>query len=58
MRSRVDLTSYVDVKAQAREIQKHLKGEKALMPPINDGGPWPEEWIALFDRWIEERMPE
>jgi len=24
------------------------------MPPANAGGPWPEEWIALFKRWIRD----
>jgi hypothetical protein len=24
------------------------------MPPPNTGGPWPPEWIALFDRWVSE----
>ena len=22
------------------------------MPPTNVGGPWPDEWVALFERWI------
>jgi hypothetical protein len=27
-----------------------------VMPPPNEGGPWPPEWIALFERWITEGM--
>jgi hypothetical protein len=27
-----------------------------VMPPPNEGGPWPAEWIALFERWINEGM--
>lgn len=22
------------------------------MPPVGIGGPWPEEWVALFRRWM------
>jgi hypothetical protein len=22
------------------------------MPPRDDGGPWPDEWIGLFQRWV------
>ncbi|WP_422358853.1 hypothetical protein [Reichenbachiella sp.] len=24
------------------------------MPPNNNAGPWPEEWIDLYRRWIDE----
>ena len=58
MRPYVDLTDYIDVKAQSKEILKRLKGEKTLMPPIDNDGPWPEEWIALFARWRAEGMPK
>lgn len=24
----------------------------ADMPPVSHGGPWPEEWVAIFRRWM------
>jgi len=30
-------------------FQRWIRGH---MPPANAGGPWPDEWIALFDRWV------
>jgi hypothetical protein len=27
------------------------------MPPRSTGGPWPDEWIALFKRWTEANCP-
>ena len=27
------------------------------MPPAATGGPWPEEWVALFKRWTEAGCP-
>lgn len=54
-----DLSDYDDVKNFSEEILKSLKGleGRRVMPPIEDGGPWPEEWIALFERWIAEGYP-
>ncbi len=53
-----DLSSYDDVKANSEEILGRLKGATdAVMPPIANDGPWPEEWIALFKRWIDEKHP-
>ncbi len=57
MRPYVDLTDYIDVKASAAEILNRLKSEDTTMPPVADDGPWPEEWIALFERWIDESTP-
>ena len=48
---------YIDVKANAAEILKRLKSEDRTMPPVADDGPWPEEWITLFERWINEGTP-
>ncbi|MEL6562302.1 MAG: hypothetical protein AAFQ94_29285 [Bacteroidota bacterium] len=41
------------------KIQKYLKGEgsRPVMPPVYYGGPWPDEWVSLFDRWVEEGCP-
>jgi hypothetical protein len=46
----VDLWDYETVVAQADEVLARLEAD---MPPVNSGGPWPEEWIALFRRWTE-----
>jgi hypothetical protein len=32
----------------------------SYMPPSTSGGPWPEEWLALYKRWLDEgakRLP-
>ena len=50
-----DLANYDEVKAASDEILKCLKGEgRLVMPPEEEGGPWPAEWITLFERWINE----
>ena len=48
---RIDLFDYAQVVERSRTgvFQNWLRGH---MPPVNAGGPWPEEWIALFDRWV------
>jgi hypothetical protein len=50
-------TSYDQVKAQAARILSRLKNEDDPMPPADEGGPWPQEWITLFERWITEGFP-
>ena len=54
-----DLTDYETVKEYGQEILLCLRGEdnRDRMPPISEGGPWPEEWIALLERWIIEGHP-
>ena len=53
-----DLTKYDDVVANSRDILSCLKGEgRSRMPPVTQAGPWPNEWIALFNRWIDEGHP-
>jgi len=48
-----DLSNYDDVKTNAADILKRLKGIGGLvMPPPVDGGPWPASRIALFESWI------
>ena len=41
-------------------ILNHLKAADPgnVMPPPNEGGPWPPEWIALFERWINEGLKQ
>lgn len=50
MTFKVDLWDADDVAAKSRKILRRLQTD---MPPVDVGGPWPDEWIALFNRWIE-----
>lgn len=47
---RIDLADYDQVKNGYQKIADYLAGGSP-MPPIDSGGPWPQEWIALFARW-------
>jgi hypothetical protein len=47
----LDLSSYENVKAKATAIYATL--EDGSMPC---DGPWPEEQVALFKRWMDEGM--
>ena len=55
----VDLASFTEVSSRSAVILAHLEGigGSALMPPASTTGPWPEEWISLFRRWIAEGCP-
>lgn len=55
MRVQIDLSDYDQIVNNADRLLLHLKGERghALMPPLNSGGPWPDEWVRLFQRWME-----
>lgn len=44
----MDLWNYDDVVAHADEILNRVAAD---MPPADWGGPWPAEWVALFQRW-------
>lgn len=46
-----DLKKYEDVKLWSTKIAKRL-GDKTM--PAGNTGPWPDEWIALFQRWVDE----
>lgn len=48
----LDLSDYNTVKGKARNILEWLKSSSP-MPTRSTGGPWPPEWIALFERWME-----
>ena len=50
-----DLTDYGVVSTSAQTILRELRGSSP-MPTESTGGPWPQEWIDLFARWIEEGM--
>jgi hypothetical protein len=47
-----DLWSYEDVRQNAEAILERI--EDGSMPCDEA---WPEEWVALLRRWIEEGMP-
>jgi hypothetical protein len=47
----LDLSSYEEVKAQAAAIYARI--EDGSMPC---DGPWPEERLVLFKRWMEEGL--
>ena len=47
----LDLSSYEDVRAQAQAIFSRL--EDGSMPC---DGPWPEDRVARFKRWMDEGM--
>ncbi len=55
MRVQIDLSDYDRIVDNADRLLLHLKGERdhALMPPLHAGGPWPDEWVRLFQRWME-----
>ncbi|MFE2724750.1 hypothetical protein [Kitasatospora sp. NPDC059327] len=44
-----DLWDYDSVVANADDILSRIDGTG--MPPDETGGPWPDEWIAVFRRW-------
>ncbi|WP_155713679.1 hypothetical protein [Burkholderia stagnalis] len=46
-----DLSNLADVKQNAQDIYGRLQ-DKSM--PADATGPWPDEWIALFQRWINE----
>ena len=55
----LDLSSYDDVKDRSADILERLEArDGSMMPPKASDGPWPDEWIALFRRWIDEGHPK
>jgi hypothetical protein len=53
-----NLSSYKDVVANAAPILDRLKGIGGAVMPPKPEGPWPDEWIGLFERWVSEKCPE
>ncbi len=51
MRTKFDLKSHADVSKWANKIYQRLL-DKSM--PADETGPWPDEWIALFKRWMDE----
>ena len=60
MGSMFNLSDYQTVRQFSNQILLCLKGEdgRSVMPPISAGGPWPKEWVDLFERWIKEEHPQ
>ena len=53
VRPPIDLWDLDTVWAQRNDILARLRGEGLQnMPGRRNGGPWPAEWVALFERWI------
>ena len=48
MSFKVDLWDYSSVVEHAEQIVERLEAD---MPPVESGGPWPDEWVQLFRRW-------
>lgn len=49
----IDLWNYDFVSNHAKAIYEELTSA-IPMPTRMTGGPWPEEWIAVFERWRSE----
>lgn len=49
---RIDLMDYQQVRDSHVKI-KQLLSDPSPMPNHATGGPWPQEWIDLFERWTE-----
>lgn len=54
MDSFADLFNYENVRSEFNNILGWVRGG---MPPERQGGPWPDEWVALFERWGQENFP-
>lgn len=48
MAFRLDLFDYDQVRRSAESILERLRRD---MPTTDTGGPWPSEWVQLFERW-------
>jgi hypothetical protein len=48
-----DLKRYEDVRDKADLIFSRLEDRTM---PADESGPWPDEWINLFRRWIDEGL--
>jgi hypothetical protein len=46
-----ELDRYEDVRDNAELIYERL-ADKSM--PMDETGPWPDEWVTLFRRWIDE----
>ena len=56
-----DLSKYEDVKSNAAQIYDRVRGVGgAIMPPPppRGDGPWTEEKVVLFAKWMADGHPE
>ena len=51
MSEMMDLSKLEDVKENASGIYRRLANHSM---PADETGPWPNEWIDLFKRWMDE----
>ena len=51
MINRFDLAKYEDVKQKANQIYQRIADGSM---PADDTNPWPDEWLQLLKRWIDE----
>lgn len=50
----IDLWDLDAVWAERDDILARLRGEGSEnMPGVQVGGPWPAEWVTLFQRWVD-----
>ncbi len=54
--SGIDLLDYATVVRLNDSIHDHLVDQNDPMPTRSTGGPWPPEWIRLFERWGEQKF--
>jgi len=55
MASFFNLLDYDQVVQNKDDIADSLTAK--AMPPLSTGGPWPEEWVALYGRWVALNCP-
>lgn len=51
MQGYFDLWSFQDVKDNAQDILNRLADGSM---PADASRPWPDEWVGIFRRWIDE----
>jgi hypothetical protein len=54
----LDLSDYTSTKDNAVLVYNRLIDKERPMPPKSTGGPWPQEKIDNFRKWIEAGTPE
>ncbi|NEI59427.1 hypothetical protein GR200_30830 [Rhizobium leguminosarum] len=58
MRPRIDFADVESVWSARDRIILKLSNTSDPMPPANEGGPWPQEWTSLFERWVKAGMED
>lgn len=44
-----DLSDYESLKEHSEQFADRVSVD---MPPVHAGGPWPDEWVQIFRRWM------